>query len=101
MRGLPQTGILQARDRLTTPTQSGPSPMLPPGGTQDDEEVPPLPPPIYPPLPPDEPIRTPPPLPKGTPPPILPDAPREKTTNIKKENKQEAANKRQRGPWQN
>ena len=78
LRGLPRTGILQARDRLITPTESGPSPMPPlPGDTQEDEdeEVLPLPPPIYPPLPQDEPTRTPPPLPPGTPPPISSDAP--------------------------
>ena len=95
LRGLPRTGILQASDRLTTLTESGPSPMPPPGGTQDEEEVPPLPPPIYPPLLPDEPTKTPPPLPTGTPPPISPDAPREKTTNVKKGKKQEAANKKE------
>ena len=76
LRGLPRTGILQARDRLTIPPELGPSPMLPQGGTQDDEGVPPLPPPIYLPLPPDEPTGTPPPLLPGTPPPISPDAPR-------------------------
>ena len=68
--------------------------MPPPGGTQDDEEVPTLPPSIYPPLLPDEPTRTPLPLPPGTSPPIPPDAPRERTTNVKKGKKQEAANKK-------
>ena len=33
LRGLPRTGILQTRDRLTTPTELGPSPMLLPGRT--------------------------------------------------------------------
>ena len=69
LRGMPRTGILQVRERLMAALEPRHSPTPTPVGTQDEEEVPPLPPPIFPPLPPEEPAKTPPPLPSGTPPP--------------------------------
>ena len=78
VRNLPRDNILQDGDKLLAPMEPHRSPIPLPAGTQEDEEVPPLPPPIFPPLPPEEPPITPlpPPPPPTAPPPSERDEPR-------------------------